>query len=130
MPSFKSPDFKDRQLAGAAAKKALLKKFKAAANDPKASEKSVARQNLIEARNTRALIRSKAKSEREAEKAREDARAAEAGKLSEEQKREEIARGIAEAADRATALLGEQKTARDVRYAARKAAKKDRRRSR
>jgi hypothetical protein len=128
MAGYKDPDFKDRQKAATAARKAALEKHRAAAADPAAAEKQAARVAVIEARQLRAAEREKAKKLRAAEKAKEAAQAAEAAKLVEQQKRESEAIAAAQEAEREEALQAEQKAARDARYAARKAAKKVRRR--
>jgi hypothetical protein len=57
MPSYRDPDFKDRQKAAAAAKKAMLEKHRAAAADPAAAEKQAARIAVIEARKVRTAER-------------------------------------------------------------------------
>ncbi len=47
---FQNPDLQERQQASAAAKKAMLEKFRAAANDPAIAEKQAARAAIHEAR--------------------------------------------------------------------------------
>ena len=116
--SFKYPDLQERQKTAAAAKKAMLEKFKAASNDPAIAEREAARVAINEARLARAAEREAAKKAREAELAAQAKREAE----------EAAARAEAEERDRADALAAEQKAERDARYAARKAAKKERRR--
>jgi hypothetical protein len=128
MPSYKDPDFKDRQKAAAEAKKAMLERHRALAADPAAAEKQAARIAVIEARKIRDAEREAAKKLRAVQKAEEAARAAEAAKLEQQKKLEAEALIAAEEAEKGEALLAEQKAARDARYAARKAAKKVRRR--
>src|SRR5215470_4142429 len=99
--SFQDPDHQQRKSAAAAAKQAMLQKFRAASEDPEVARRHAARVAMNEAR----LVRM---AEREAEEAE--------------------ALLAAEEAKRAILLEAEQKAARDARYAARKAAKKERRR--
>jgi hypothetical protein len=99
--SFKVPDLKQRQSDAAAAKSAMLAKFRAAVQSPLVATQREKRAAIHQARMIRAAEREAAKRAREAELAEQAARAAE---------------------------LAEQKAARDARYAARKAAKKARRR--
>ncbi|MGN6572471.1 MAG: DUF6481 family protein [Pseudolabrys sp.] len=126
--SFQTPDLNDRHKSAAAAKKALLEKFRAAAEDPRRAEREAERRAIAEARDKRNAEREAARKAREAELAAEAARQAElAEKARKEQ--EELERLIAlEKADAELKLLADQKAARDARYAARKAAKKVRRR--
>lgn len=130
--SFKYPDLQERQQTAAAAKKAMLEKFKAAVNDPTAAEKHAARHALHQARLARMAEREAANEAagkaREAELAAQAARKAELAAKARREAEEAAARAEAEAAERTLSLLTEQKVARDARYAARKAAKKARRR--
>ena len=77
MSSFKYPDLAERQRLAAAAKEAMLKKFRAASESPVAAAKREARVALNDARVVRAADREVAKKELQAEKARQAARAAE-----------------------------------------------------
>jgi membrane protein involved in colicin uptake len=128
MSSFMSPDLEKRQSAAAAAKKALLERFRAASEDPRIAEKQAERAAIVAAREKRMAEREAAKRAREAEQAAEAARLAEAERLAriEEEKLQALIE--AEKAEAEARLLAEQKAARDARYAARKAAKKVRRR--
>lgn len=125
---FKFPDLKERQSAAAAAKKAMLEKFRAAAQAPVVEVQREKRAAIHEARVVREAEREAAKKARQAESAAQAARAAELAAQAEGEAEAAKARAAAEEADRAAALEAEQKTARDERYAARKAAKKERRR--
>ncbi len=128
MSSYKTPDILERQTNAAAAKKAMLEKFRAAAEDPAIAERRAARTVIHQARLVRIAEREAAKRAREAELAAEAARAAELLAQAEREAKQLEAMIAAEKADRAAALEAEQKAARDARYAARKAAKKVRRR--
>ena len=59
--SFKYPDLQERQTAAAAAKKAMLEKFRAAATDPRLAEKAAERIAIDEARKNRMAERAAAK---------------------------------------------------------------------
>jgi len=113
-PAHTRINFDDRISAAAAAKQALLERFKArpTAGDPVWEEQQAALKAIADARDARAAERRAAK---EAEAARLAAEAA-ARKT-----QEQIA--AAEAKARALALEAERKAARDARYAARKARK-------
>ncbi len=123
MPSFRSPDVLERRNNAAAVKKAMLEKFKAAAQDPTLEEQRLKRIAIAEARDARAVEREAARKVRDAELAvlatAEAERHAKARKEAEEL--EALIAAEKEAAEEA--LLAEQKAARDARYAARKAAK-------
>jgi uncharacterized protein DUF6481 len=125
MSRFRDPDLKDRQSNAAAAKKAMLEKFWTAASDPAIAERRAA---LEAERVIRRAERDAAKIKREAERAEQVARAAEFAAKVKREAEEAEALAAAEMAVRETALKAEQKAARDIRYAARKAAKKERRR--
>jgi hypothetical protein len=125
------PDLQERQITAAAAKKAMLEKFRAALNDPGAEARRAERMAMHEARLLRTAEREAA---RKAHQAELDKQAAHAAELALKAQREaeaeaEKLRAIAEAekAEREAALKAEQKQARDARYAARKAAQKRRR---
>ena len=75
--SFQTPDLRDRQSGAAAAKKALLEKFRTASQDPSLAEKEAARRAIAEARDKRNAEREAARKAREAELAAEAARQAE-----------------------------------------------------
>ena len=128
MSSYGSPDPKQRQSDAAVARKAMLEKFKAASEDPKLAERQAARAAVNEARLARMAEREEAKRLRAAEQTAQAARDAE--RILQEQRDAETAKALiaAEEVERAALLEAEQKAARDVRYAARKAAKKERRR--
>jgi hypothetical protein len=119
MAGFKNPEFSDRISAAANAKKSLLEKFQARpkADDPEVAAKLAARQASRAARDQRLAAR---KAEREAAEAAR--RAAEQAAAEAERIRLE-AEAKAEA-ERERLMLAEQKSARDARYAARKARKK------
>ena len=125
----------DSSLAGrlgraADAKSALLEKFKRAAapDNPEMIRKRQEREAIAAARVERQAGREAARLVEERERARAAeiaaAAAAEAARLA----AEAAEREAVEAAERDAALKVEQKAARDARYAARKAAKKERRR--
>lgn len=127
MSGYKQPDFNERRNDAATARKALLERAKIASADPAIAERIAERAVISAARQQRAEIRATAKRQREAEAAAEAARLAElAAQAQREAEAAEVVRK-AEEAERALALLVEQKAARDARYAARKAAKKQRR---
>lgn len=128
MNQFRSPDVLERRNNAAAIKKAMLEKFRAAAQDPTLEQKRQQRLVIEEARKVRMAEREIARQAREAELVRLAAIEAER-QAQAKREAEELERLIAaekEAAEQA--LLAEQKAARDARYAARKAAKKARRR--
>ncbi len=121
--SYKPPDLQQRQRDAAAAKKAQLAKFRTASADPAVTERAAARVALNDARQVRAA----AKKLREAKQAEEEALRLElAAQAKREAEAAEVVRAT-EMAERAAALAVEQKAGRDSRYAARKAAKKQRR---
>ena len=128
MPSYKDPDFKDRQQTAAKARQAMLEKHRTLAADPAAAGKQAARLKIAEARKVREAERDAARKVREAQQAEAAARAAELAKIDQQKRIEAETQAAAEATEAEAALLVEQKAARDARYAARKAAKKERRR--
>ena len=77
MSFYKDPDLHQRQNEAAAAKKAMLEKFRAASEDPAVAERLAARAAINEARKLRQAAREAAKREREAERAAQAAREAE-----------------------------------------------------
>ena len=76
MSSPHSPDLRDRQTSAAAAKKALLEKFRQAAEDPGRAEREAERRAIVEARTQREAEREAARKVREAELEAERARLA------------------------------------------------------
>jgi Family of unknown function (DUF6481) len=128
MSSFRSPDVLERRNNAAAVKKAMLEKFRAAAQDPALDRQRLNRIAVNEARTGRIVTREAAKKVREAELAAQAALAAERAALAQREVEQAEALAATEAAERATALAATQKAERDARYAARKAAKKVRRR--
>ncbi|HEY2528273.1 MAG TPA: DUF6481 family protein [Xanthobacteraceae bacterium] len=128
MGNYKDPDFQERKDTAAAARKALLQKFLAAAQDPKIAQRQAERVAINEARLVREAKREAARLKRETELAEELATAAKReaqGRLEAEKAATLLA---AENAEREAAITAEKKAERDARYAARKAAKKVRRR--
>jgi Family of unknown function (DUF6481) len=113
-PAHARTNFDDRISAAAAAKQALLERFRArpTAGDPAWIEQQAALKAIADARDARAAERKAAK---EAEAARV------AAELAAQRTQEQIA--AAEAKARALAQEAERKAARDARYAARKARK-------
>ena len=128
MSSFQDPDRQQRQSAAAAAKQAMLQKFRAASKDPEIARRHAARVAMNEVRLVRMAEREAAKLAREVVLAEQAARAAELAAQAQREAEEEEALLAAERAERAILLEAEQKAARDARYAARKVAKKERRR--
>ena len=126
--SFQDPDHQQRQSAAAVAKQAMLQKFRAASEDPEVARRHAARVAMNEARLVRMAEREAAKRVREAESAGQAARAAELAAQAQREAEEAEALLAAQSAERALLQGVEQKAARDARYAARKAAKKERRR--
>lgn len=127
MSYFTNSGFQERQAAATTAKKALLERSKEIAADPAIAQRRAERQELAKARQVRAEARAAEKKVAAEKMAADAARAEEANQ-----------QAAAEAAllqvalqheedQRQMAVLAEQKTARDAKYAARKAAKKDRR---
>ena len=105
-------------------------KFKQAMhpNNPAAAEKRLQRETIAAARAERAAQREAARQEHEREVARQAALTAEIAAERARADAERAAREEAERLEREAALKAEEKAARDIRYAARKAAKKERRR--
>jgi hypothetical protein len=118
MPAFKD-NFTDRMQNAAAARRAMLEKFKSQPklDDPAIKERLAAQVATAQAREARIADR---KAQKEAERF---AREAEVKRLEEERvAAEKEARRIE--GEQALAMLAEQKSARDARYAARKARQK------
>ena len=128
MSSYKDPDLQQRQSDIAAAKKATLEKFRAAADDPAVAMRHATRVAMNEARLVRIAEREAAKRTREAELAEQATRAAELALQAQREAEKIDALAAAEKAECEALVASEQKVARDARYAARKAAKKERRR--
>jgi hypothetical protein len=128
MRSYKEPDHHQRQGAGVAAKKAELEKFRAASDDPALADRHAARAAVNKARLLRIAEREAAKVAREAELVAQAAHAAELASQAQREAERMEALIAADEAERQALLEVEQKAARDARYAARKAAKKERRR--
>ena len=117
--ALKGSTFNDRRDEAAAAKRALVERFKSrpAADDPVVLARAEERKAIAEAREKRIAERAKL---REAE----DLKKQEAERLrlaAEQAAAEEAARKAAEQAARDEAIRTERKAARDARYAARKA---------
>ena len=128
MSSFQDPDHQQRQSAAAAAKQAMLQKFRASSEDPEVARRHAARVAMNEVRLVRMAEREAAKLAREVVLAEQAARAAELAAQAQREAEEADALLAAERDERAILLEAEQKAARDARYAARKVAKKERRR--
>ena len=128
MSSYKALDPQQRQSNAAAAKKAMLERFRAAAEDPAVAKRQAVRVAMNEARLVRTTEREAAKKMRKAELDRQAAQAAEHASQAQLEAVRAEALAAAEKAEREAALEAEQKAARDARYVARKAAKKVRRR--
>lgn len=128
MSGYKFDDLQERQKNAAAAKKAMLERFRAASQAPDLEAQREKRAAIHEARVARTAEREAAKKVREAELAAQAARAAELAAQAEREAEEVKARAAAELIEREAVLELEQKAARDARYAARKADKKVRRR--
>lgn len=113
-PAHTRTNFDDRLSAAAAAKQALLERFRARPNpdDPAEIARQANLKAIADAREVRAAERRAAKEAEAARLAAEEA---------ERRAQEQVA--AAEAKARATALEAERKAARDARYAARKARK-------
>lgn len=119
MKAPKNSTFQDRQATAAAAKAAMLERFRArpGPDDPAVIERRAAQAAIDAAREVRAQERKLAKEAEAARKAAEQAARAEelkAAALADEAR-------VAEEAARAAQRAIEQKAARDQRYAARQA---------
>jgi Family of unknown function (DUF6481) len=122
------PDLQKRKDTAAAAKKALLQKFQAAAEDPKIARRQAERMATNEARMVRKAEREAARLKRETELAEEVVRAAEREPLARLEAEKAATLLAAEQVEREAAIAAEKKAQRDARYAARKVDKKVRRR--
>jgi hypothetical protein len=126
---YKDPNLQQRQDNAAAAKKAMLEKFRAASEDHTVAQRhTTARVAVNEARSVRVAERESAKALRKAELAEQAAHTAKLNAHAQREAEKAEARIAAEKAERARLLEAEQKAARDARYKARKTAKKVRRR--
>ena len=119
MKAPKNSTFQDRQATAAAAKTAMLERFRArpGPDDPAVIERRAAQAAIDAAREVRAAERKLAKEAEAARKAAEEAARAEEMKAAALADQARIAEEAARAAERAI----EQKAARDPRYAARQA---------
>jgi Family of unknown function (DUF6481) len=120
----------DRLSLAAQAKKNMLENFKKSLilDNPVRIESRRQREAVLAARAEREAQREASRQQREAELARQALIEAEAAAAAKYAMEEQAVRDAAEQAERQAALLVEQKAVRDARYAARKAAKKERRR--
>ena len=111
MSGFKEVSFADRQKAAAQAKQNILNKFRSqpGVDDPEVVKRRAEREAQAAERAKAKLVRDAGKAE---QKAREAQAAVEAAALAAREKEEAIAREAA--------LEAERKAARDARYAARK----------
>lgn len=119
--ALKGSTFTDRQEAAAAAKQALVERFKSRppADDPAVLARAAERKAIAEARDKRTA-------ERAVQKAAEDTKRLEQDRLAkeaEERAAVEAAARAAEQTSRDDAIRAERKAARDAKYAARKARK-------
>jgi hypothetical protein len=117
MGGFKDLSFVERRNAAADAKRAALGKFREHAAAPVTSERQ-------KARTAAAADRAEANRLREIEKAEGKARDAQLAIEAERDAAVQVERALTEKANREAALQTERKTARDARYAARKARSK------
>jgi len=117
MNGFRPPDFAERQEAAAKAKQAALEKFRAKAADPALAER-------LTARTVSAAERRASKNVRDIEKAEQKAHDAERAQQAERDAAIAAERAKTESAQRELTLQAEKKSARDARYAARKARSK------
>jgi hypothetical protein len=112
MSSFQDPNYQQRQSAAAAAKQAMLQKFRAASEDPEVARRHAARVAMNEARLVRMAEREAAKRAREAELTAQAARATELAAQAQREAEEAEALLAAQSAERAILLQAEQKAAR------------------
>jgi hypothetical protein len=124
-----NPSLEERLKHASEAKKATLAKFKMSLIEtPAVIEKRNRRQAIAAARAERSAQRAGARLRQERDRAKQAELAAQAAADAERAAAEQAARDAAEQAERNALLAAEQKAVRDARYAARKAAKKQRRR--
>ena len=121
-PAHARTNFDDRLSAAAAAKQALLERFRSrpAPGDPAWEEQQAALKVVADAREAR-LAERKATKDAEAARISAEAAAKAAAELAARKAQEQAS--VAETKARAAALEAERKAARDARYAARKARK-------
>ena len=119
MPGFKDNDIAERREASAQAKKAMLEQFRErrAAGQPASAERHAERLAVIEAREVRKVAK---QAEKERQAVESKAREQEAAQLAETQEETKAAEKQRKA-DEGVKRAGDQKAARDARYAARKA---------
>jgi hypothetical protein len=123
MSKFNQNDFSERRKAAAGAKKAMVERFRAqpAASDPVIMERKAARVVASRERTARIASREAARRvETERQTSELKVREGAAARLALSQAESLAAESRADA-ERAVDLLAEQKAARDLRYAARKA---------
>ena len=104
MSSYKGPDLEQRQSNAAAARKAMLERFRAASEDPAVAERRAARAAVEEARRIRMAEREVAERARQAELAEQAARAAELAAQAKREAEQLEAAIAAEEAEREAAL--------------------------
>jgi hypothetical protein len=119
MSGFKEPSLSERQNAAAKARKAALDRFRAR---PRPGDPAFEQQESH--RRSEVAERAAARNARAVEKAEKKARDAEAREHAAQAAAKKIASDLAETKAREATRQVEQKTARDKRYAARKARKK------
>src|SRR6266849_1558747 len=102
--SFQDSDHQQRQSAAAAAKQAMLQKFRAASEDPEGARRHAARVAMNEARLVRMTEREATKRAREAELAEQAARAAELAAQAQREAEEAEALLATQSAERAILL--------------------------
>src|SRR5712672_4571487 len=107
MSSFQDPDHQQRQSA-AAAKQAMLQKFRGASEDPEVARRHAARVAMNEARLVRIAEREAAERAREAELAEQAARAAELAAQAQREAEDAEALLAAQNAERALLQEAEQ----------------------
>jgi hypothetical protein len=100
MSSFQDPDHQQRQSAAAAAKEAMLQKFRAASEDPEVTRRHAARVAMNEARLVRIAEREAAKRAREAELAEQATREAALAAQAQRETKEAEALIVAQSAER------------------------------
>jgi hypothetical protein len=123
------PNLEERLKHASEAKKLMLAKFETSrVEGPAAIEKRQQRQAIAAARAEREMQRKEARQRQERELAKQAEIAAHAAADAARAAADEAARKMAEQAERDALIEAEGKAARDARYAARKAAKKQRRR--
>lgn len=120
--ALKGSTFTDRRDEAAAAKRALVDRFKSRppADDPAVLARAAERKAIAEARDIRSTERAKVKAEEDLQRQAE-ARARQAADALEA---EEAEKKAAEQVNRDEAIRNERKAARDAKYAARKARRK------